>query len=144
MSGARRGKKASPFARALLAPIRFYRGNISPNTQPSCRFRPTCSEYAMTAIARHGALKGSLLSAWRILRCNPFCRGGYDPVPKVGRWRPSFDLLLRTKPGLRTRGRRRVIVVAGRLVRRSYSELFALQQKDRQSKKAGSHPTEEE
>ena len=82
MSGARRGKKASPFARALLAPIRFYRGNISPNTQPSCRFRPTCSEYARQAIAWHGALRGGYLALRRLLRCHPLSRRGwYDPVP---------------------------------------------------------------
>jgi hypothetical protein len=48
---------------------------------PSCRFTPTCSEYAMEALSKHGAWKGSLLAIWRILRCNPFCKGGYDPVP---------------------------------------------------------------
>ena len=130
--------------RFFKAVIRFYQRHISGLKPPSCRFYPTCSAYALQALEQFGALRGCILSLWRILRCNPFCRGGYDPVPKAGRWRPSFDLLLRTKPGLRTRGRRRVTVVAGRLVRRSYSELFALQQKDRQSKKAGSHSTEEE
>ncbi len=48
---------------------------------PTCRFCPTCSEYAIIAIEKHGAAKGGLLAIWRILRCNPFCKGGYDPVP---------------------------------------------------------------
>lgn len=65
----------------LKALIRFYRKYISPLTPGCCRFTPTCSAYAMEAIEVHGALKGSLLSVWRILRCNPFCKGGYDPVP---------------------------------------------------------------
>jgi uncharacterized protein len=47
----------------------------------ACRFQPTCSEYAMTAIAHHGVLRGSVLALWRVLRCNPFGRGGFDPVP---------------------------------------------------------------
>ena len=70
----------------LLSLIRFYRRSISPLFPPSCRFVPTCSEYAMEALAVHGAVKGLILSVWRILRCNPFCRGGYDPVPEKGRW----------------------------------------------------------
>lgn len=68
----------------LLSAIRFYRKNISPATPPSCRFIPTCSAYAMEAIEVHGAVKGSALAAWRILRCNPFNRQKtfvYDPVP---------------------------------------------------------------
>ena len=67
--------------RVLIAIVRGYRKFISPLLPPSCRFTPTCSEYAIEAIQKHGAWKGSLLAVWRILRCNPFCRGGYDPVP---------------------------------------------------------------
>ncbi|MEF9877853.1 MAG: membrane protein insertion efficiency factor YidD [Clostridia bacterium] len=66
----------------LLALIGFYRRSISPHTPPSCRFLPTCSQYAITAIERFGAWKGGGLALWRILRCNPFCKGGYDPVPE--------------------------------------------------------------
>lgn len=67
--------------RILLAMVRGYRKYISPLLPPSCRFTPTCSEYAIEAISKHGAFKGSLLALWRILRCNPLCKGGYDPVP---------------------------------------------------------------
>ena len=66
----------------LLAGIRFYRKHLSPHLPPSCRFQPTCSQYAITAIERFGPWKGLRLAIWRILRCNPFCRGGYDPVPE--------------------------------------------------------------
>lgn len=66
----------------LLALIRLYQATLS-RTLPAntCRFYPSCSHYGYQAIYKHGALKGSLLAAWRILRCNPFNRGGYDPVP---------------------------------------------------------------
>lgn len=70
--------------RLLLALIRFYRKNISPARAPCCRFIPSCSTYALEAIEVHGALKGSLLALWRILRCHPFHRDKnyiYDPVP---------------------------------------------------------------
>ncbi len=65
----------------LLAIIWFYKKAISPYTRNACRFTPTCSDYAVQAIKRHGALKGLGLSVWRVLRCNPFGKGGYDPVP---------------------------------------------------------------
>ena len=68
--------------RILIALIRLYKRAISPLLPNACKYTPTCSEYAMEAIEVHGALKGSLLAAWRLLRCNPFSRGGYDPVPK--------------------------------------------------------------
>ncbi len=68
--------------RALIKLIEFYRKAISPRTPPSCKYIPTCSEYGMEAIERFGALKGGLLTIWRILRCNPWSRGGYDPVPE--------------------------------------------------------------
>ena len=70
----------------LLSLIRFYRRSISPLFPPSCRFVPTCSEYAMQALATHGLVKGLLLTAWRLLRCQPFAKFGYDPVPPKGRW----------------------------------------------------------
>jgi len=61
--------------------LRFYKGVISPHLPAACRFVPSCSEYAAEAVAKHGLLYGSALGVWRILRCNPFVRGGYDPVP---------------------------------------------------------------
>ncbi len=66
----------------LLALIRFYRKHISPSTPPSCRFRPTCSQYAYEAIQKYGALKGGFLAVKRLLRCHPFSKADpYDPVP---------------------------------------------------------------
>ncbi|MBR2521281.1 MAG: membrane protein insertion efficiency factor YidD [Oscillospiraceae bacterium] len=65
----------------VLLLIRFYQKNLSPLTPPSCRFRPTCSAYAAEAIEKYGVVKGGCLAVWRFLRCNPFCKGGYDPVP---------------------------------------------------------------
>jgi len=67
--------------RFMLSAIRFYQKYLSPlKTRPSCRFYPTCSEYAVTAIEKYGPIKGGLMAAWRILRCNPFCKGGIDYV----------------------------------------------------------------
>ncbi|HYJ86535.1 MAG TPA: membrane protein insertion efficiency factor YidD [Pyrinomonadaceae bacterium] len=60
--------------------IRFYQSVISPFLPPSCRFSPTCSEYAAQAIAKYGALRGTALGIRRLLRCHPFSAGGYDPV----------------------------------------------------------------
>lgn len=65
----------------LIALIRVYQRAVSPFFPPTCRFIPTCSAYAVEAITVHGALKGSFLAAWRILRCHPLCKGGLDPVP---------------------------------------------------------------
>ncbi|HMK85582.1 MAG TPA: membrane protein insertion efficiency factor YidD [Steroidobacteraceae bacterium] len=67
--------------RALLAMIRIYQWTLSPLLGPSCRFYPSCSCYAHTAIERHGVLAGCYLAARRLLRCHPFASGGYDPVP---------------------------------------------------------------
>lgn len=60
--------------------IKIYQKFISPLFPPSCRFYPTCSEYAIQAFTKHGIFKGGLMAIWRILRCNPFNKGGYDPV----------------------------------------------------------------
>ncbi|QUC66765.1 membrane protein insertion efficiency factor YidD [Aristaeella hokkaidonensis] len=69
--------------RFLLFLIRFYRRELSHRKRkPTCRYIPTCSEYAVTAIERYGAWKGGLMALWRLLRCNPFSKGGYDPVPE--------------------------------------------------------------
>jgi len=65
----------------LVLPIRFYQFAISPLLGPSCRFIPTCSEYARQALMKHGPIKGLYLAIWRILRCNPWGGSGYDPVP---------------------------------------------------------------
>ena len=65
----------------LIKLIRFYQKHISPLKSTKCPYYPTCSCYGLEAIEKHGALKGGLLAVWRILRCNPFSKGGYDPVP---------------------------------------------------------------
>ena len=65
----------------ILKLIMLYRKKISPLKKPCCRFRPTCSSYALKAVENHGAFLGSLMAIARIIRCNPYCRGGYDPVP---------------------------------------------------------------
>ncbi|WP_407397026.1 membrane protein insertion efficiency factor YidD [Anaerovibrio sp.] len=65
----------------MLFMIEFYRSYISPLKPPSCRYVPTCSEYAMIAIEKYGPVKGGYLAIKRILRCHPFHKGGYDPVP---------------------------------------------------------------
>jgi len=67
--------------RALIAIVLFYRGRISPMSIPKCRFAPTCSAYALEALEKYGAAKGGWLALRRLLRCNPFGKSGYDPVP---------------------------------------------------------------
>ncbi len=67
--------------RMMLAGIRFYRRYLSPLKRTKCPYTPTCSEYGLQAIEKYGAIKGGFLTLWRILRCNPFSHGGYDPVP---------------------------------------------------------------
>ena len=70
----------------VLRLLRFYKAQVSPQLPPACRYTPTCSEYAIEAIERRGLIVGSLLATRRVLSCNPFARGGYDPVP-LGRSR---------------------------------------------------------
>ncbi|MDE5734686.1 MAG: membrane protein insertion efficiency factor YidD [Duncaniella sp.] len=70
-----------PLRRLLILPIRFYQLAVSPLFPPSCRFTPTCSQYAIEAITRHGAVKGLWLAVKRICRCHPWGGSGYDPVP---------------------------------------------------------------
>ena len=68
----------------MIHMIRFYQKYLSPlKVRTHCIYTPTCSQYAIEALEKYGALKGSLLAIWRILRCNPFSKGGYDPVPEV-------------------------------------------------------------
>lgn len=67
--------------RILIKAIRFYQRNLSPLKGPSCIYYPTCSQYAIEALEKYGAIKGSYLAIRRILRCHPFHKGGYDPVP---------------------------------------------------------------
>jgi uncharacterized protein len=66
--------------RVFIFLIRMYQKTISPLFPPSCRFYPTCSEYAIEALKKYGVIKGGAKAVWRILRCNPFNKGGYDPL----------------------------------------------------------------
>ena len=66
----------------LIGLVRLYQRSVPKQHRGACRFSPTCSAYAIEAIQKHGALFGTALAVWRVLRCNPFCRGGYDPVPE--------------------------------------------------------------
>lgn len=65
----------------LIGLIKLYRIYISPLKRTKCPYIPSCSEYGLEAVEKYGAFKGGMLAAWRILRCNPFSKGGYDPVP---------------------------------------------------------------
>ncbi|WP_346962691.1 membrane protein insertion efficiency factor YidD [Actinobaculum sp. 352] len=76
---------------ALLAAIRWYQRTISAALPATCRYAPSCSQYAYGALRIHGVVKGTLLSVWRILRCNPWSKGGVDRVPARGKW-PSAPL----------------------------------------------------
>jgi hypothetical protein len=96
--------------RAMLQLLRAYKWAVSPTFPPSCRYTPTCSEYAMEAIERFGVLRGGMMSAARLLRCHPFVKGGYDPVlkradeaPWNGGPRDASDI--RNSPGLSPGGR---------------------------------------
>jgi uncharacterized protein len=77
--------------RVLIAPIRLYQRVISPALPRRCKYHPTCSAYAVQAIGTYGILRGSVLALWRLLRCNPFSHGGYDPV--------SAQTVFRRPPG---------------------------------------------
>ena len=84
-----------PLQRVVRAPIVFYRRAISPSLPQRCRYEPTCSAYALEALQEFGILRGLVLATWRVLRCNPFSHGGYDPVhaQRVFRPRPTATRL---------------------------------------------------
>ena len=77
--------------RVFIAILRFYKRCISPLLPNACIYTPTCSEYAMEAIEKHGVFKGTGLAIWRVLRCNPFAKGGYDPVPEPKKHKESIS-----------------------------------------------------
>ena len=81
---------ASPLRLLLIALVTIYRKVISPVLPPTCRYHPSCSAYALQSLQVHGVVKGVALSAWRLGRCNPFSKGGLDPVPPRGAWRPDI------------------------------------------------------
>jgi putative membrane protein insertion efficiency factor len=66
---------------ALTGAVKLYQFTLRPVLGMQCRFTPSCSDYALQALRAHGAVRGSGLAAWRVLRCNPWCEGGHDPVP---------------------------------------------------------------
>ncbi|MGO1591748.1 MAG: membrane protein insertion efficiency factor YidD [Ancrocorticia sp.] len=81
----------NPVTALVQAVIRWYQRSISPGIPRRCRYSPTCSQYGLQALETHGLFKGTLLSAWRLLRCNPWSQGGVDRVPPHGAW-PSKPL----------------------------------------------------
>ena len=76
----------------MIGLIKFYKKFISPLKKPCCRFTPSCSSYALEAFTKRGFFVGFILTTWRILRCNPFCKGGYDPVPERGFRNPKVSV----------------------------------------------------
>jgi uncharacterized protein len=86
----------------LIAFLRGYKWLISPLFPPSCRYVPTCSEYAMEAVERFGILRGAAMASWRLLRCHPFVKGGYDPVVKDPQRGRSGLVTAGQRPALRS------------------------------------------
>lgn len=78
-----------PLRGALVGLLLLYRATVGRLAAGRCRFHPSCSAYALEAVRAHGAVKGTVLSAWRVLRCSPLTAGGADPVPPRGAWRPE-------------------------------------------------------
>ncbi len=76
----------------FVAPIRAYQRVVSPALPRSCKYHPSCSQYAVDAVREHGVAHGTVLAAWRVMRCNPWSHGGYDPVEKQGLFRTSPSL----------------------------------------------------
>lgn len=72
----------------FIAPIKLYQKTVSPLTGQRCKYYPSCSEYAVQSITKFGILRGLVLAGWRLLRCNPFSRGGFDPVENQRLFRP--------------------------------------------------------
>lgn len=77
----------APVRWAITSVVVIYRATVGQLLAGRCRFHPTCSAYALEAIRTHGAVKGSVLSVWRVARCSPLSAGGLDPVPRAGTWR---------------------------------------------------------
>ena len=77
--------------RIVLAPVRLYQRVISPALPRRCKYHPTCSAYATQAIERYGILRGAVLAVWRVLRCNPFSHGGFDPVSAQTLFKTRID-----------------------------------------------------
>lgn len=75
-------KGRQTMSRLMIRLVRFYQKSLSPLKKPSCKYIPTCSNYAIEAYQKHGFIRGTILSVYRILRCNPLSKGGYDPVPE--------------------------------------------------------------
>jgi putative membrane protein insertion efficiency factor len=73
---------------AFLLPLHLYRRVISPLVRPHCRYTPSCSEYALDAVREYGVIRGAVLAAWRVMRCNPWSHGGVDPVARQRIFRP--------------------------------------------------------
>ncbi|MGO1560724.1 Protein YidD [Actinomycetales bacterium JB111] len=79
-------RRFRPFTWLLLGMVRAYQAVVSPWLPRTCRYYPSCSAFAVGALRRHGAFKGTALAIWRVLRCNPWSRGGVDHVPERGKW----------------------------------------------------------
>ncbi|MFC7403915.1 membrane protein insertion efficiency factor YidD [Georgenia alba] len=90
--GAAEGRPTrNPLAWLLVLVVRAYQTIVSPWLPPTCRYYPSCSTYAVRSLRRHGFIKGTALAAWRLLRCNPWSRGGVDHVPPRGRWSTGWQ-----------------------------------------------------
>lgn len=108
-------------ARLFIQLIKSYQLFVSPRSGPCCRYTPSCSQYAIDALRIHGAFKGLFLAVWRIMRCNPFSKGGYDPVPnKTSEKKLNLMRFFVAGRRRRTKRNRAVRPKKGRLVRKTY------------------------
>lgn len=108
-------------ARLFIQLIKSYQLFVSPRSGPCCRYTPSCSQYAIDALRIHGAFKGLFLAVWRIMRCNPFSKGGYDPVPnKTSEKKLNLMRFFVAGRRRRTKRNRAVRPKKGRPVRKTY------------------------
>lgn len=107
-------------ARLFIQLIKSYQLFVSPRSGPCCRYTPSCSQYAIDALRIHGAFKGLFLAVWRIMRCNPFSKGGYDPVPNKTSEKKLNLMRFFVAGRRRTKRNRAVRPKKGRPVRKTY------------------------